>query len=81
MFVKLNNKNKEGELKGTDDDLEVFEKIKKKGIGSLSAWERIPQGEWDVLYNPMRGLRPARASSEKVESIVREFDSGKCHFN
>lgn len=81
MFVELNNKLKQGELKATDDDLEVFEKIKAKGVGTLSAWQSIPQGEWELLYNPMRGLRPARASSEKVESIFREFDSGKFNFN
>ena len=81
MFVELNSKIKNGELKATDDDLEVFEKIKKKGVGSVSAWESIEQGEWEVLVNSMRGLRPARTSSEKVESIFREFDNGKFHFN
>ncbi|MCK5002978.1 MAG: hypothetical protein KAJ92_05150 [Gammaproteobacteria bacterium] len=81
MFVELNGKLKDGVLKGTDDDLEVFEKIKEKGIGKLSAWESIPQGEWELLFNPMRGLRPARASSEKVENIFGEFDSDKFHFN
>lgn len=81
MFVELNEKLKQGELKGTDDDLSVFEKIRQKGIGKLSAWESIPQGEWELLCNPMRGLRPARASSEKIENIFREFDSGKFNFN
>ena len=81
MFVEMNGKLKNGELKGTDDDLSVFEKIRAKSIGKLSAWEVIPQGEWELLFNPMRGLRPARASSEKVENIFREFDSGKFHFN
>lgn len=81
MFVELNNKHNNGELKGTDDDLSVFEKIREKGIGKLSIWETIEQGEWDLLFNPMRGLRPARASSEKVETIFREFDSVKFHFN
>jgi len=81
MFVEQNGKLKNGELKGTDDDLSVFEKIREKGIGKLSAWESIPQGEWELLCNPMRGLRPARASSEKVESIFCEFDNTKVHFN
>ena len=81
MFVELNGKLKNDELKGTDDDLSVFERIREKGIGKLSAWDSIPQGEWELLINPMRGLRPARASSEKVESVFREFDNGKFHFN
>ena len=81
MFVELNNKHKAGELEATDDDLEVFEKIKKKGVGSLSAWESISQGEWEVLCNPMRGLRPARASSEKIENIFCEYNAKKFHFN
>ena len=81
MFVELNDKLKAGELKATEDDLEVFEKIKKKGIGSISVWQGIEQGEWELLYNPMRVLRPARASSEKVENIFCEFDNGKFNFN
>ena len=81
MFVALNNRHKVGTLKATDDDLGVFEKIQSKGVGSLSAWQNIPQGEWELLYNPMRSLRPERASSEKVDSIVREFDAAKFHFN
>lgn len=81
MFIELNNKLKDGTLKATEDDLAVFEKIKIKGIGSISAWQNIPQGEWELLYNPMRGLRPTRASAEKVENIVKEFDGEKFHFN
>ncbi len=81
MFVELNDKLKQGTLTGTDDDLSVFEKIREKGIGKLSAWQSIPQGEWELLCNPTRSLRPARASSERVESIFREFDNGKFHFN
>jgi len=81
MFVELNDKHKASELKAANDDLDVFEKIKKKGIGSISAWESISQGEWEVLCNPMRGLRPARASTEKVENIFQEFDASKFNFN
>lgn len=81
IFVELNNKLKDGTLEATQDDLEVFEKIKKKGVGSLTAWECIPQGEWELLYNPMRALRPERASSEKVENIFSEFDRSKFNFN
>lgn len=81
MFVELNKKFKDGALKSTDDDLEVFKKIREKGIGKLSAWKSIPQGEWEVLFNQMRGLKPARVSSEKVESIFSEFDKHKFNFN
>ena len=81
MFVELNNRRKQGELKATDDDLAVFEKIKKKGVGILSAWESIRQGEWEVVCNPMRSLRPALAFAEKVFSIFIEFYSNKFNFN
>ena len=81
MFVEMNNELKDGVLHATEDDLAVFEKIRKKGVGSFSAWQSIEQGEWKLLYNPMRAMRPERASSEKVESIVGEFDSSKFHFN
>jgi ATP adenylyltransferase/5',5'''-P-1,P-4-tetraphosphate phosphorylase II len=81
MFVEMNNELKDGVLHATDDDLDVFEKIRKKGVGSFSAWERIEQGEWELLYNPMRAMRPERASAEKVENIFRQFSSTKFHFN
>ena len=81
MFVEMNNELKDGVLHATDDDLAVFEKIRKKGVGSFSAWQRIEQGEWELLYNPMRAMRPERASAEKVENIFREFNHGRFHFN
>lgn len=81
MFVELNNRHKTGELTAPQDDLEVFEKIKNKGVGSLTVWENIVQAEWELLYNPMRALRPERASAEKIETIFREFDNNKFHFN
>ena len=81
MFVEMINEQKEGVLHATDDDLEVFEKIKQKGIGSITAWESIKQGEWEVLCNPMRGLRPARASAEKIKTIFQEFHGGRFNFN
>ncbi|MDA3869815.1 MAG: hypothetical protein PF589_07715 [Gammaproteobacteria bacterium] len=81
MFVELNNRHKAGELIAPQDDLDVFEKIKKKGVGSLTVWESIAQGEWELLYNPMRALRPERASAEKIETVFREFDNDKFHFN
>lgn len=81
IFVELNNRHKAGELTAPQDDLDVFEKIKNKGVGSLTVWENIAQGEWELLYNPMRALRPERASAEKIETIFREFDNNKFHFN
>ncbi len=71
MFVELNNRHKAGELTAPHDDLDVFEKIKNKGVGSLTVWQNIAQGEWELLHNPMRALRPERASAEKIETIFR----------
>ena len=81
MFVEMNNELKDGVLHATDDDLAVFEKIRKKGVGSFSAWQSIEQGEWELLYNPMRAMRPERASSEKVENIFSDFNGSKFNFN
>ncbi|MDH5612072.1 MAG: hypothetical protein OEY66_06410, partial [Gammaproteobacteria bacterium] len=81
MFVEMNNELKDNVLHATEDDLDVFEKIRKKGVGSFNAWQRIEQGEWELLYNPMRAMRPERASAEKVENIFRKFNSTKFHFN
>jgi len=81
MFVEMNKELKDGVLHATEDDLGVFEKIRKKGVGSFSAWERHKQGEWELLYNPMRAMRPERASSEKMKSIFQEFHGARFNFN
>ncbi|NTV95056.1 MAG: hypothetical protein HGA75_06515 [Thiobacillus sp.] len=49
-----------------DDDLMVFLKLMAMGFGSITGTEWRRAGPWEVQFNPLRALRPARASGQKV---------------
>jgi diadenosine tetraphosphate (Ap4A) HIT family hydrolase len=68
-------------LEVTEDDLAVFEAIEATGVDSMSCWKSRKVGDWELVYNPMRVLRPARASNESVDHIKRPFDDGRFNFN
>ena len=70
-----------GTLKATQDDLDVFEKLLEMDVDGLPIWESRMEGGWSIVFNIMRQLRPARASSQVLSSIIQEFDSDKFHFN
>lgn len=68
-------------LEVTRDDLAVFKAIEDVGIGSITCWQSHGVGNWELVYNPMRALRPARASSEAIDSIKQPFDEDRFNFN
>ena len=70
-----------GELNATDDDRAVFSALCEIGMDSLDVWRTRTAGVWELNFNPLRALRPARASAEKVESIEKAFDAGGFNFN
>ena len=70
-----------GKLDITADDLAVFEAIEAIGIDSLSCWQRHNTGGWELVYNPMRALRPVRVSNEMIDSIKQPFDESRFNFN
>lgn len=49
-----------------DDDLMVFLKLMAMGFDAISGTEWRRAGPWEVQFNPLRALRPARASGQKV---------------
>jgi hypothetical protein len=73
----INNKT----INVTNDDLHVFRAIEQTGIGSLTTWQAVDKDAWQMIFNPMRALRPARASNEVIDSICRPFDADKFNFN
>jgi len=81
IFSVLKNKFISGELKATQDDSDVFKKLLDVDLKDVACWQCKTVGDWDVVYNSMRKLRPARASKETLTSIYREFDETKFHFN
>lgn len=64
-----------------EDDLMVFLKLMAIGFDNVAttAWRRV--GPWAVQFNPIRALRPPRASGGRVEGLRRPFDPGGFHFN
>lgn len=49
-----------------DDDLVVFLKLMAMGFDSITGTEWRRAGPWEVQFNPLRALRPARASGQPV---------------
>ena len=63
------------------DDLHVFDKLKTTGIAPFTPWKTYQKDIWELTYNPLRALRPARASQEVINDIHQPFNSDKFHFN
>ena len=80
-FEKLKESFLAGSLQATQDDSNVFEQLLKLEAEGIPPWKKKSIGEWDVSYNAMRQLRPARASSQKLSTIKQDFDEDKFHFN
>ncbi len=84
-FLVLKGKFDTGELKATQDDLDVFKQLLTIDIEQLPIWQTRKVGasdsSWEVVYNVMRQLRPARASSQILNSIIQDFDDTRFHFN
>ncbi|HNQ05162.1 MAG TPA: hypothetical protein PKH69_11195 [Thiobacillaceae bacterium] len=68
-------------LQAPEDDLLVFLKLMAIGFQQVCTTIRRRAGPWGVQFNPMRALRPPRASSGRVEGLRRPFDPAGFHFN
>lgn len=68
-------------LREPEDDLLVFLKLMAIGFDdvAVTAWRRA--GPWRIQFNPIRALRPPRASGSRVEGLCRPFDPAGFHFN
>jgi hypothetical protein len=53
-----------------DDDLMVFLKLMAMGFAAVTPTEFRRAGPWELQYNRLRALRPARASGQKVETVT-----------
>jgi hypothetical protein len=64
-----------------DDDLMVFLKLAMIGFDRLGTLQSRRDGPWQVHFNPLRALRPPRASGHAFESLLRPFSRAGFHFN
>lgn len=64
-----------------DDDVLVFLKLHAIGFDHLGQMASRRAGPWHVMFNPIRALRPPRASGQRFDSLLRPFDPTGFHFN
>ena len=69
------------QLSEPDDDVLVFLKLHAIGFDQLQTLQSRCIGDWEVLFNPIRALRPPRMSGLKFDSLRRPFDPAGFHFN
>jgi len=80
-FVALKGRYATGVLEATGDDIDVFRQLLDIELDDIPLWRTKTVGDWEVVLNDMRQLRPARASSQHFKSIKQHFDETKFHFN
>jgi len=80
-FVALKDNYSAGKLNATQDDIDVFEQLLEMELDAIPVWRSEKTGEWEVVCNAMRKLRPARSSSQVLRSIKQPYDESRFHFN
>lgn len=61
------------------DDVAVFEQLPAIGLAHPVRWRRV--GPWELQFNPLRALRPARAAKMIIDRLYEPFDPAAFHFN
>jgi diadenosine tetraphosphate (Ap4A) HIT family hydrolase len=65
-----------------DDDLMVFLKLMAMGFAAVKTTEFRRAGPWELQFNPLRALRPARASGQPASGCrPPAFNNQGFHFN
>jgi diadenosine tetraphosphate (Ap4A) HIT family hydrolase len=80
-FSQLKDNFYAGKLNATQDDKDVFQQLFNVAIEDISIWQYKTAGDWEIAYNSLRKFRPARASTQVLSSIRKDFDETKFHFN
>jgi hypothetical protein len=68
-------------LNEPDDDVLVFLKLLAIGFAHLQPMQQRQTGLWNVLFNPIRALRPPRNSGLTFDTLLRPFNPADFHFN
>lgn len=82
LSVRITASLRDGQrLDEPDDDVMVFLKLNAIGFEHLDLVESRRAGPWEVMFNPIRALRPPRISGQRFEGLLRPFDPAAFHFN
>ena len=63
------------------DDVAVFERLRDLGLDRLMTTRWRSVGPWQLQFNQLRALRPARMSNAVVSRLQAPFDASGFHFN
>ncbi len=80
-FVALRENFSAGKLNATQDDIDVFNQLLDMELDDIPVWHSKNIGEWQIVCNAIRKLRPTRSSSEILCSIKQPYDEARFHFN
>ena len=80
-FAALKDKFSAGELIAAADDVDVFEQLLELDLEDIPVWQYNGIGHWEIVYNPIRQMRPARVSNQVLSSIKQPYDENRFHFN
>jgi diadenosine tetraphosphate (Ap4A) HIT family hydrolase len=64
-----------------EDDILVFLKLMAMGIDQVSQTEFRHTEQWELQFNHIRSLRPARISKDIIQGIYLDFKPEGFHFN
>lgn len=64
-----------------DDDILVFLKLHAIGFAHLQTMQSRRSGPWEMLFNPIRALRPPRTSGLQFDSLLCPINPDGFHFN
>lgn len=67
--------------RGPEDDLLVFLQLMALGFEHVALSDTRAADVWEVQYNPVRALRPPRASTRAIHGVRAPFDAAGFHFN
>lgn len=66
---------------GSEDDESVFAILAAEGVEDQQCWRHREAGNWELIYNSMRRLRPERLSAQQFDVISQPFDDRLFNFN
>lgn len=81
IFANLQPVAAQGLAHGGPDDIAVFAQLRRTGIDAFGVWQQRDLGPWRCAYNPLRGLKPERASNDPFHGLDQPFDADRFHFD
>jgi hypothetical protein len=66
---------------GAGEDIAIFRELAALGLDEVGAVRKRRLDAWEVQFNPLRALRPARAARERPATVRAPFDTNGFHFN